>query len=218
MIRNNIRKIVIIILTTATIITLVVGASIKLGQLLNNSKIVKLPTDKLWLTGTKNTLVAIWLLDNKLSIQYFHHNKESIKDIRQHHRKVQNYLTSLKSGEPRSFVFAKTFDLSLHRKPSNSSLFFWSDFIRKPNPMAKPPPQIPPQLVHAFLAGWPGRWGQLLFPLWILFLILSAYPTAVFIRGPLLHHLRRKKGHCIKCGYNLTGNVTGICPECGEKI
>jgi hypothetical protein len=23
---------------------------------------------------------------------------------------------------------------------------------------------------------------------------------------------------CRKCGYNLTGNVSGICPECGEKI
>jgi hypothetical protein len=24
-------------------------------------------------------------------------------------------------------------------------------------------------------------------------------------------------GHCRKCGYNLTGNVSGVCPECGEK-
>jgi hypothetical protein len=23
---------------------------------------------------------------------------------------------------------------------------------------------------------------------------------------------------CRKCGYNLTGNVSNICPECGEKI
>lgn len=23
-------------------------------------------------------------------------------------------------------------------------------------------------------------------------------------------------GHCRKCGYNLTGNVSGQCPECGE--
>ncbi|MDM8005534.1 MAG: hypothetical protein QUV05_05210 [Phycisphaerae bacterium] len=25
-------------------------------------------------------------------------------------------------------------------------------------------------------------------------------------------------GHCPKCGYNLTGNVSGVCPECGEAI
>ena len=24
--------------------------------------------------------------------------------------------------------------------------------------------------------------------------------------------------HCQKCGYNLTGNVSGICPECGTRI
>ena len=23
---------------------------------------------------------------------------------------------------------------------------------------------------------------------------------------------------CIACGYNLTGNVSGVCPECGTKI
>lgn len=25
-------------------------------------------------------------------------------------------------------------------------------------------------------------------------------------------------GHCKHCGYNLTGNVTGICPECGKPV
>jgi hypothetical protein len=25
-------------------------------------------------------------------------------------------------------------------------------------------------------------------------------------------------GFCVKCGYNLTGNVSGICPECGQPI
>ncbi len=24
--------------------------------------------------------------------------------------------------------------------------------------------------------------------------------------------------HCLTCGYNLTGNVSGICPECGSEI
>ena len=31
-------------------------------------------------------------------------------------------------------------------------------------------------------------------------------------------HRQRKKGLCLKCGYNLTGNVSGVCPECGEKV
>ena len=29
-------------------------------------------------------------------------------------------------------------------------------------------------------------------------------------------HAKYPPGHCQKCGYNLTGNVSGRCPECGE--
>lgn len=25
-------------------------------------------------------------------------------------------------------------------------------------------------------------------------------------------------GHCRTCGYNLTGNVSGVCPECGKTV
>ena len=28
----------------------------------------------------------------------------------------------------------------------------------------------------------------------------------------------RKQGLCLKCGYDLTGNVSGVCPECGESV
>ena len=27
-----------------------------------------------------------------------------------------------------------------------------------------------------------------------------------------------KRSHCMECGYNLTGNVSGVCPECGEPV
>jgi hypothetical protein len=29
---------------------------------------------------------------------------------------------------------------------------------------------------------------------------------------------RIPRGHCQKCGYDLTANVSGVCPECGEKV
>jgi hypothetical protein len=29
---------------------------------------------------------------------------------------------------------------------------------------------------------------------------------------------RRNEGLCIRCTYNLEGNVSGFCPECGEQI
>ncbi len=53
-------------------------------------------------------------------------------------------------------------------------------------------------------------------PSLVLVAILAIYPTIAFIRGPLRRHRRRKRGLCLKCGYNLVGNVTGVCPECGE--
>jgi hypothetical protein len=47
-----------------------------------------------------------------------------------------------------------------------------------------------------------------------LFLI---YPIIVFARGPYRRYRRRLKGQCIKCGCDLTGGVTGVCPECDKK-
>jgi hypothetical protein len=50
-------------------------------------------------------------------------------------------------------------------------------------------------------------------PLFFL-LVLAALPTAW-----LWYRDRRPpKWHCESCGYNLTGNVSGVCPECGNRI
>jgi len=29
---------------------------------------------------------------------------------------------------------------------------------------------------------------------------------------------REIEGRCLKCGYDLTGNVSGVCPECGTPV
>ena len=55
-------------------------------------------------------------------------------------------------------------------------------------------------------------------PLWASSVFLATYPTIAFIRGPLRRWRRRKRGECVNCGYNLTGNVTGVCSECGMRI
>lgn len=68
--------------------------------------------------------------------------------------------------------------------------------------------------------GWPGVWRSEPFgawdaivPFWWLLLMLGI-PTAY------LWWLDRRPppGHCRACGYNLTGNVSGVCPECGENL
>ena len=53
-------------------------------------------------------------------------------------------------------------------------------------------------------------------PFWFLALILAAYPAIAFIRGPFRRWRRRRRGLCLRCGYDLEGNVSGVCPECGE--
>ncbi len=48
-------------------------------------------------------------------------------------------------------------------------------------------------------------------PLWMPF-VLFAVPSVV-------HFFRRRRwpaGHCQRCGYDLTGNTSGRCPECGK--
>jgi hypothetical protein len=52
----------------------------------------------------------------------------------------------------------------------------------------------------------------LIIPLWIPAL-LTAVPTA-FLWWIDRH--RFAAGHCQECGYNLTANVSGRCPECGK--
>ncbi len=67
--------------------------------------------------------------------------------------------------------------------------------------------------------GIAGQGGMLhfLLPFWI----PSALFAAVFWSCYRPYYLRRRRmklGLCLRCGYDLTGNVSGVCPECGTKI
>lgn len=57
------------------------------------------------------------------------------------------------------------------------------------------------------------RW--LLFPIW-LFLIPIVIPLTINRRREQKHPA--KTLYCEECGYNLTGNTSGRCPECGEAV
>jgi hypothetical protein len=53
------------------------------------------------------------------------------------------------------------------------------------------------------------------------FLAIPLWPliVAVAAAGTVLSWRRRPRaGHCAACGYDLTGNTSGICPECGVPI
>jgi hypothetical protein len=47
--------------------------------------------------------------------------------------------------------------------------------------------------------------------------ILGLFPALAFVRGPFRRWRRCRRGLCVKCDYDLTGNVSGVCPECGTK-
>ena len=61
------------------------------------------------------------------------------------------------------------------------------------------------------------RHNKLTISLWLLLATFAVYPGAAFIRGPLRRRRRRRSGRCQRCGYDLTGNVSGRCPECGAE-
>jgi predicted amidophosphoribosyltransferase len=54
--------------------------------------------------------------------------------------------------------------------------------------------------------------AQYSLPLWLPLLFFAIPATWLYWRDR--RHI--PPGHCQSCGYNLTGNVSGICPECGK--
>ncbi len=62
-------------------------------------------------------------------------------------------------------------------------------------------------------------WTNLIvFPLWAPTLLFAALPLCVFVGGAIRRCRARDGERCMSCDYNLTGNVSGICPECGTAV
>jgi hypothetical protein len=67
-------------------------------------------------------------------------------------------------------------------------------------------------ILHAHFVSNGAPVHVIILPLWI-----PLAPTLVITIVILFLDRRSKKaGHCLECGYNLTGNVSGVCPECGS--
>jgi len=68
--------------------------------------------------------------------------------------------------------------------------------------------------------GWPKAYHIRGFG-WLLHISLWLPLVAIAIPTAFLFYRDRRcipPGHCRKCGYDLTGNVSGICPECGTVV
>lgn len=77
-------------------------------------------------------------------------------------------------------------------------------------------------------AGAPGKfmgveWYQVgntwiwVLPMWMLVVAFALLPSAWAI-GRVVRRVQPTPGRCFNCGYNLTGNLSGVCPECGTAI
>ena len=68
------------------------------------------------------------------------------------------------------------------------------------------------------LSGWNAwTWSRqsryIAVPLYAVFLAVAIPTLLVWRFVP-----KFPRGHCQRCGYNLTGNVSGTCPECGRAL
>ena len=92
-------------------------------------------------------------------------------------------------------------------------------------------------LDHGFTwrpGGWSESWPQLsdlayfrISTMWIPYVAAPAWApivllaTSAWLFSRPLHRARRRERHrhglCIQCGYDLTGNESGVWPECGTK-
>lgn len=59
-----------------------------------------------------------------------------------------------------------------------------------------------------------GSYEDLWIPLWIPLVLIAVASVLLW----WLDRWRPLPGHCRKCGYDLTGNVSGRCPECGQTV
>ena len=72
--------------------------------------------------------------------------------------------------------------------------------------------------------GFDGDWKRIpLLPIWPGFVINTIFYAAILwllTLGPFTARrmIRRKRGHCIKCGYDLRGTSGAVCPECGKEL
>lgn len=57
---------------------------------------------------------------------------------------------------------------------------------------------------------------EIVIPHWMLAAIFAFLP-ALWFAGFFIRRVRYRRGCCLACGYNLAGNISGICPECGMK-
>ena len=85
----------------------------------------------------------------------------------------------------------------------DGTISIWRYRRRPPSRVGNIVTRVGPQNIS-----FPGR------PIVLLIAVILGYLLA---HPHLVRYQRRKRGLCVKCGYDLTGNKSGTCPECGYR-
>jgi hypothetical protein len=87
----------------------------------------------------------------------------------------------------------------------------WHHFVNTTAPSKQVWLEYGGYLEEMQMLGWGRIYRIPLLPITALLIV----PTALHVLGA---RLRRGRGGCATCGYDLTGNISGRCPECGTSI
>jgi len=115
-------------------------------------------------------------------------------------------LTSPVTGKPAPFISVSSASAIIGHGEHTET--WWFQPIRGP----RRPFFWRPQIVRIAF-DFPVVYSVLLIPLWVPFVLVALPTTYLF----WLDRRRIPPGHCQNCGYNPTGNVSGVCPECGAE-
>lgn len=85
-------------------------------------------------------------------------------------------------------------------------------------PLEYDPSGMPGSFILTSSRQGPYRVSWFVFPFWLSTLSLTFFGMLPVVRGPVLRRWRRWRGACAECGYNLWGNRSGRCPECGTRF
>jgi hypothetical protein len=93
--------------------------------------------------------------------------------------------------------------------PSQAHFFGWPDFMVR-------------QITHGGHTSVEWNWPALMFDVVTAFIVVAIAAFAGNRIGSAIDEVRDRRGArdnlCATCRYNLTGNTTGRCPECGSKV
>ena len=154
------------------------------------------------MAGKIVALVSLLLLPFSASLWYTSHR----------YRQVRRYDATL----------YKSLEIHLKKGKCGLSLLSMPTKTASRSEFAEPSDREPWQLQRTILlTSWKSgvnRITWLVFPLWLPTAFLATTGTVPLVHGPLRRWRRKRNGWCLECGYNLTGNRSGRCSECGTPF